>query len=197
MWRYFETMPVLDEANIVSLGEGMTPILEAPRLAEAISATNVVIKDEGQNPTGTFKSRGLSAAVSKAKELGAEGRDHPHRRKRGRRAGRLRRKGRPGRPRLHAPGRPRRQQEGGHPRRRHAPSRRWADRRGRTAVPRACRRAWHVRPLDPPGAVPRGGQEDHGLRDSRAVRLDVPRRDHLPHRRRHWRRRNLEGDRGA
>ena len=73
MWRYFETMPVLDEANIVSLGEGMTPILEAPRLSEAIGATNLVIKDEGQNPTGTFKSRGLSAAVSKAKELGAAG----------------------------------------------------------------------------------------------------------------------------
>ena len=73
MWRYFETMPVLDEANIVSLGEGMTPILEAPHLAETIGATNLVIKDEGQNPTGTFKSRGLSAAVSKAKELGAVG----------------------------------------------------------------------------------------------------------------------------
>ena len=73
MWRYFETMPVLDESNIVSLGEGMTPILEAPHLAEAIGATNLVIKDEGQNPTGTFKSRGLSAAVSKAKELGAAG----------------------------------------------------------------------------------------------------------------------------
>ena len=73
MWRYFEMMPVLDEQNIVSLGEGMTPILDAPRLAEAIGATNLVIKDEGQNPTGTFKSRGLSAAVSKAKELGAAG----------------------------------------------------------------------------------------------------------------------------
>ena len=73
MWRYFEMMPVLDEQNIVSLGEGMTPILDAPRLGEAIGATNLVIKDEGQNPTGTFKSRGLSAAVSKAKELGAGG----------------------------------------------------------------------------------------------------------------------------
>ncbi len=73
MWRYFETMPVLDETNIVSLGEGMTPVLDAPRLGEAIGAVNLVIKDEGQNPTGTFKSRGLSAAVSKAKELGAKG----------------------------------------------------------------------------------------------------------------------------
>ena len=73
MWRYFETMPVLDEANIVSLGEGFTPTLDAPRLGEAIGASNLVVKDEGQNPTGTFKSRGLSAAVSKAKELGANG----------------------------------------------------------------------------------------------------------------------------
>ena len=73
MWRYFEMMPVLDETNIVSLGEGMTPVLEAPRLGEVIGAANLVIKDEGQNPTGTFKSRGLSAAVSKAKELGAAG----------------------------------------------------------------------------------------------------------------------------
>ncbi len=73
MWRYFETMPVLDETNIVSLGEGMTPILDAPQLGKAIGAANLVIKDEGQNPTGTFKSRGLSAAVSKAKELGAAG----------------------------------------------------------------------------------------------------------------------------
>ena len=73
MWRYFETMPVLAEANVVSLGEGMTPILDAPRLAETIGAMNLVIKDEGQNPTGTFKARGLAPAVSKAKELGVAG----------------------------------------------------------------------------------------------------------------------------
>lgn len=73
MWRYFEVMPVLDEANVVSLGEGLTPVLDAIRLGEEIGAPNLVVKDEGQNPTGTFKSRGLSAAVSKAKELGAVG----------------------------------------------------------------------------------------------------------------------------
>ena len=73
MWRYFEMLPVLDEANMVSLGEGFTPILDAPRLGEAVGAGNLVVKDEGQNPTCTFKSRGISAAVSKAKELGASG----------------------------------------------------------------------------------------------------------------------------
>ena len=111
MWRYFEMMPVLDETNIVSLGEGMTPILEAPRLGEAIGATNLVIKDEGQNPTGTFKSRGLSAAVSKAKELGAGGVTIPTAGNAGGALGAYAGKGRHGRARLHAPRRPRRQQE--------------------------------------------------------------------------------------
>lgn len=73
MWRYFEMMPVLDAVNVVSLGEGFTPLLDAPRLGKEIGSRNLVVKDEGQNPTGTFKARGLSAAVSKAKELGARG----------------------------------------------------------------------------------------------------------------------------
>ena len=73
MWRYFEMMPVLDAVNVVSLGEGFTPLLDAPRLGEEIGSRSLVVKDEGQNPTGTFKSRGLSAAVSKARELGARG----------------------------------------------------------------------------------------------------------------------------
>ena len=70
MWRYFEIMPVRDESNIVSLGEGFTPLLEANRLAESIGMLNLLIKDEGLNPTASFKARGLSVAVSKAKELG-------------------------------------------------------------------------------------------------------------------------------
>ena len=73
MWRYFEMLPVKNESNIVSLGEGLTPILAAPRLGRAVGSDDLLIKDEGQNPTGTFKSRGLSAAVSKAKELGVVG----------------------------------------------------------------------------------------------------------------------------
>ncbi len=53
---------------------GPTPILDARRLGEAMGASNLVVKDEGQDPTGTFESRGISAAVSKAKELGGGGR---------------------------------------------------------------------------------------------------------------------------
>src|SRR5438874_2642274 len=62
MWRYRELLPMRDEANVVTLGEGMTPLL---RVNEHLS-----IKDEGKNPTGSFKARGMAAAISKAKELG-------------------------------------------------------------------------------------------------------------------------------
>jgi len=70
MWRYYEMMPIKDESNIVSLGEGMTPLLKADNLAKALNCSDIYIKDEGCNPTGSFKARGLSAAVSRAKELG-------------------------------------------------------------------------------------------------------------------------------
>ena len=70
MWRYFEVMPILDESNVITLGEGFTPIFKAERLGREIGASAVYIKDEGLNPTASFKARGLSAAVSKAKELG-------------------------------------------------------------------------------------------------------------------------------
>ena len=70
MWRYREVMPVIDDANIITLGEGGTPLLMADRLARATGMNTVYIKDEGVNPTGSFKARGLGAAVSKAKELG-------------------------------------------------------------------------------------------------------------------------------
>jgi threonine synthase len=70
MWRYGELMPVREEANIVSLGEGMTPLLRAARLGHAYGFDRLFIKEEGLNPTGTFKARGMSAAVSRAMELG-------------------------------------------------------------------------------------------------------------------------------
>jgi threonine synthase len=74
MWRYAELLPVRDPANVVSLGEGVTPLVEVPQQgAEALGFERgrVLLKDEGQNPTASFKARGLSAAVSRAKELGA------------------------------------------------------------------------------------------------------------------------------
>ena len=70
MWRYFEVMPILDEANVITLGEGFTPIFKTERLGREFGCTALYIKDEGMNPTASFKARGLSAAVSKAKELG-------------------------------------------------------------------------------------------------------------------------------
>ncbi len=70
MWRYFEVMPVLDQANVVTLGEGFTPIFKTDRLATDTGCSSLYIKDEGLNPTASFKARGLGAAVSKAKELG-------------------------------------------------------------------------------------------------------------------------------
>ena len=70
IWRYFELLPVRDEANVVTLGEGGTPMLRARRLEAALRARTLYIKDEGQNPTGSFKARGMSTGVSRAKELG-------------------------------------------------------------------------------------------------------------------------------
>ncbi len=71
MWRYAEVLPVQDPAFRISLGEGWTPLIEARRLGEAIGCPRTLIKDEALNPTGSFKARGLSAAVSRAWELGA------------------------------------------------------------------------------------------------------------------------------
>ena len=70
MWRYKEFMPVTDSRNIVSLGEGGTPLFHAKELAKAVNIQELYWKDEGGNPTGSFKARGMSAAISKAKELG-------------------------------------------------------------------------------------------------------------------------------
>ena len=73
MWRYGALLPLLREENKVTLGEGLTPLLRLPRLAARYDLANLLLKDEGQNPTGSFKARGLSMAISKAKELGVEG----------------------------------------------------------------------------------------------------------------------------
>jgi threonine synthase len=69
MWRYAEVLPAREA---VSLGEGMTPVIHARRLGAQLGLDALYIKDEGLNPTGSFKARGLSAAVTRAKELGAK-----------------------------------------------------------------------------------------------------------------------------
>ncbi len=70
MWRYREMLPVRDPANIVSLGEGLTPLLPLPKIARRLGLRHVYVKDEGANPTWSFKARGLCVAVSRAGELG-------------------------------------------------------------------------------------------------------------------------------
>ena len=70
MWRWREVLPVFEDRNMISLGEGDAPLLLLHRLAEELKIPNLYVKDESLNPTGSFKARGLSAAVSRAKELG-------------------------------------------------------------------------------------------------------------------------------
>jgi threonine synthase len=71
LWRYAEVLPVREAEHRITLGEGFTPLIDAPRLADELGVERLWIKDEGQNPTGSFKARGLAMAVARARELGA------------------------------------------------------------------------------------------------------------------------------
>jgi threonine synthase len=70
MWRWHELLPVQSMSNCITLGEGDAPLLQLPRLGEELGLSNLYLKDESTNPTGSFKARGIAAAISKAKELG-------------------------------------------------------------------------------------------------------------------------------
>ena len=59
MWRFFEMMPVRSPDNVVTLGEGVTPLLRADKLGRKLGCSQLFLKDEGMNPTGSFKARGL------------------------------------------------------------------------------------------------------------------------------------------
>src|SRR5262245_22909266 len=72
MWRYRELLPYFDEAEVVSLGERMTPLVACPRLGKQLGAENLWIKDESQLPTGSFKSRGLAMAITMARHFGVQ-----------------------------------------------------------------------------------------------------------------------------
>ncbi len=72
MWRYAEMLPVTHKSNIITLGEGMTPLFSLGKLAPQFGFSDLLMKDESYNPTGSFKARGLSVAVSKAKEFGIQ-----------------------------------------------------------------------------------------------------------------------------
>ena len=70
MWKYREMLPVVDDSNRTDLGEGGTSLLKSERIGATIGLDELYFKDESTNPTGSFKARGLSMAVSRAKELG-------------------------------------------------------------------------------------------------------------------------------
>jgi len=72
LWRYLEMLPVRDTKDVVSLGEGLTPLLRSDNIAKTMNLSALYFKDESKNPTGSFKARGLSVAVSKAKEFGID-----------------------------------------------------------------------------------------------------------------------------
>lgn len=73
LWRYHELLPVRDGGYVVSLGEGMTPLLPLARIGEKLGMRNLLLKDEGLLPTGTFKARGAAVGISRARELGVSG----------------------------------------------------------------------------------------------------------------------------
>jgi threonine synthase len=73
MWRYAPVLPLKDGEEPVTLGEGMTPLQELPLLAKEIGVARLWVKDEGLNPTASFKARGMSAAVTRARGLGVPG----------------------------------------------------------------------------------------------------------------------------
>jgi threonine synthase len=72
LWRYEEVLPVDDKSNRLTLGEGMTPLIQAERLGRRLSMRHLYIKDESLNPTASFKARGMAVAISMAKELGVK-----------------------------------------------------------------------------------------------------------------------------
>jgi threonine synthase len=71
LWRWAPLLPVRQRSHVISLGEGCTPLLPVPRLASALGCPQLAVKAEGLNPTGSFKARGMTTAVSRAVELGA------------------------------------------------------------------------------------------------------------------------------
>jgi threonine synthase len=70
LWRYRELLPVRSDAHVVTMGEGMTPLIALPRLGERLGVPRLLMKDEGLIPTGSFKARGAAVGVSRARELG-------------------------------------------------------------------------------------------------------------------------------
>ena len=197
LWRYRELLPVFPGEAPVSLGEGFTPLLHAPRLGAELGLSALYVKDESPNPTNSFKARGQSAAITRARALGATHGLGAHGGQRRLRHGGLRRVGRPGGARLHAARRQAALRRRVHLARRVGRTGRRPHHRCRPRRRRARRPAGLVRRLDAEGAVSPRGQEDDGVRAGRAARLALARCRDLPDRRRHRPDRDVERLRGT
>ncbi len=193
LWRYREMLPVRKVTDIVSLGEAMTPLIRLPKLAKKLGGGEIIVKDEGRLPTGSFKARGLVMAVSMAQ--GARHQAHGDADQRQCRRG-ARRLCQPLRHQDHdllsgryAGSERQRDRAAG----RHRLSRQRPDRRLRQDRRRGQGQGRLVRHLDAEGAVPDRRQEDDGAGARRTARLGRARRDLLSDRRRHRPDRHVEG----
>ena len=180
MWKWREMLP--HDGEPVSLGEPETPLVPLPNIGAREGASNLLVKDEGRLPTGSFKARGLAMAVTMAKQFGIERIAMPTNGNAGAALGRLWRAGR--------------DRDGRHLPRRNAGNQRHRNRRlwrSRLCRRRPDRRVWRaggegrgagpvVRLLDAQGALSPRGQEGDGVRACRAARLGPARRDLLPDR---------------
>ena len=124
LWRYHELLPVQAPGMVVTLGEGMTPLVPLPRLAAEFGIGHLAMKDEGLLPTGTFKARGAAVGVSRARELGIRRIAMPTNGNAGRGLGHVRGPGRDGRADRDAGRRPGDHQ--GRVRHRRAPASTWS-----------------------------------------------------------------------
>ena len=193
LWRYRELLPVRRTENIVSLGETMTPLVPLPRMAKKLRGGEILVKDEGRLPTGSFKARGLVMAVSMAKAFGIKHMAMPTNGNAGAALAAYA---------SHAGIKttifcPEDTPEVNRQRDRHAGrrglSRQRPDRRLRKNRRRGQAKSRLVRRLDLEGAVSDRRQEDHGARARRAARLERARRHLLSDRRRHRPDRYVEG----
>ena len=192
-WKYREFLPVRKSADVVRLGEEMTPLVELSASAANAGAKQVLVKDEGRLPTGSFKARGLALAVAMAKAFGLKRLAMPTNGNAGAALAAYAARAGIETPCLLPGGHAGNQRARDRARRRARDARRRPDQRLRQARRGRTRAHGLVRRLDAQGAVSHRGQEDDGLRAGRAARLDAARRHLLPDRRRHGPHRHVEG----
>ena len=176
LWKFAEVLPIDRREDAISLGEGLTPLLSVRGRGPLADFRRLFVKDESLNPTGSFKARGMSAAITRAEGARSQDRRLAVGGKRGRRGGGLCGTSRPHLSRADARGHADRQR--GRSRRRRGACRpgERSDQRLRQVDSQGMRPVRLVRPVDSERALPRRGQKDDGLRAG----LRLCRRSHRP-----------------